>query len=49
MGEVGYSITIPRETTEAFTQKDYEEGLVYLEKVYGAKIREVDEVIKELV
>ncbi len=43
-----YSITVPKETTEAFTEKDYEEGLVYLEKVYGAKIRNVDEVIKEL-
>ncbi len=42
-----YAITVPKETTQAFTQKDYEEGLEYLEKVYGARIETLDKVIKE--
>jgi len=43
----GYKIVVPRDGVEAFTRKDHEEGLKYLEDVYGAKIRTVDEVIEE--
>jgi len=34
---------------EAFTKEDQEQGLKYLENVYGSKIMLVDEVIREIV
>jgi len=43
----GYKIVIASDGCEAFTQKDHEEGLKYLEYVYNAKIMTVDEIIKE--
>ncbi|MBV7441057.1 cysteine hydrolase [Weeksellaceae bacterium TAE3-ERU29] len=42
-----YSISIPKDATDAFTQEDYEYGLTYLEEVYGAKITTVEDLIKE--
>ena len=42
----GYSIIIASDGCEAFTQKEHEEGLKYLEYVYNAKIMTVDEIIK---
>ena len=42
----GYRIVIAKDGVEAFTQKDQEEGLKYLEYVYNAKIMTVDEIIK---
>jgi nicotinamidase-related amidase len=44
----GYNIIIASDAAEAFTQKDQEEGLKYLEYVYNAKIMTVDEIISEL-
>jgi nicotinamidase-related amidase len=43
----GYKIIVAEDGAEAFTQKDQEEGLKYLEYVYNAKIMMVDEIIKE--
>ena len=43
----GYRIVVPRDGVEAFTRRDYEEGLKYLEKIYGTEITTVDEVIEE--
>ena len=43
----GYKIIIARDGVEAFTQEDHEEGLKYLENVYNAKSKTVDEIIKE--
>jgi nicotinamidase-related amidase len=43
----GYSIIVAKDGVEAFTQKDHEEGLKYLENVYNAKIMTVDDIIKE--
>jgi nicotinamidase-related amidase len=43
----GYKIIVVADGCEAFTQKDHEEGLKYLEYVYNAKIMSVDEVIKD--
>ena len=43
----GYKIIVAEDGAEAFTQKDQEEGLKYLEYVYNAKIMIVDEIIKE--
>jgi nicotinamidase-related amidase len=43
----GYRIIVAKDGVEAFTRKDHEEGLKYLENVYNAKIMTVDEIIKE--
>jgi nicotinamidase-related amidase len=43
----GYKIIIAKDGVEAFTQEDHEQGLKYLEYVYNAKIKTVDEIIKE--
>ena len=43
----GYRIIVARDSVEAFTREDQEEGLKYLEYVYNAKIMTVDDVIKE--
>ncbi len=43
----GYKIVVPRDGVEAFTRKDYEEGLKYLKEIYGAEIKTVDEIIWE--
>ena len=39
-------IIIAKDGVEAFTQKDHELGLKYLEYVYNAKILTIDEIIK---
>lgn len=43
----GYKIIIARDGVEAFTQEDHKQGLKYLEHVYNAKIKIVDEIVKE--
>lgn len=43
----GYNIIIAKDGVEAFSQKDQEEGLKYLENVYNAKIMAVDEIIRD--
>ncbi len=43
----GYKIIIAKDGTDAFTKEDHEQGLEYLENVYNAKIKTVDEIIKE--
>jgi len=43
----GYKIIIAKDGVEAFTQEDHEQGLKYLGYVYNAKIKTVDEIIKE--
>jgi len=43
----GYNIIVAEDGVEAFTRRDHEEGLKYLENVYNAKIMTVDEIIKE--
>lgn len=42
----GYHIIIAKDSVEAFTQEDHEQGLKYLENIYNAKIMTVDEIIK---
>lgn len=41
----GYSIIVPKDATEAFSDEEYERGLGYLEKVYGAEITETETMI----
>ncbi|HUJ84604.1 MAG TPA: isochorismatase family cysteine hydrolase [Candidatus Acidoferrales bacterium] len=45
----GYRLVVVKDGVEAFTKEDQEQGLKYLEYVYGARILPVDEVIWELV
>jgi nicotinamidase-related amidase len=42
----GFRIVVPRDGTEAFTKEDYNSGLEYLRRVYGAEISAVDEIIE---
>jgi nicotinamidase-related amidase len=42
----GFRIVVPRDGTEAFTEEDYQGGLDYLAKVYGAELTTVDDLIK---
>ena len=44
----GYKILIPKDCVEAFTEKDYEEGLEYLKFAYNARITTSDEIIEEM-
>jgi len=43
----GYKIKVPKDATDAFTEKDYKEGLQYLKEVYNAEITETDKIIKD--
>lgn len=42
----GYKIIVPKDATEAFTEKDYKEGLEYMKNIYGAEILSTDELIE---
>lgn len=44
----GYSITIPEDCVEAFSDKDHKEGLEYLKLVYGARITSASDVVQEI-
>lgn len=35
---LGLKLVVPRETTNSFTEEDYQSGLKYLREVYGAEI-----------
>ncbi len=43
----GYKIVVPSDAVEAFTLKEHEDGLEYLKDVYNARIKTVDEIIKQ--
>lgn len=45
----GYQIIVARDGVEAFTTEDQEQGLKYLQNVYGAQIMTVNEIIQQLV
>ena len=45
----GYHIVVAEDGVEAFTQKDQEQALKYLENVYDAKIMMVNDIIREIV
>ncbi|MCD6445484.1 cysteine hydrolase [Candidatus Bathyarchaeota archaeon] len=44
----GYRLIIAEDGVEAFTKKDHEEGLKYLEYVYDAEIKPINQIVKEL-
>lgn len=44
----GYKIIIPKDCAEAFTQKDQDEGLEYIAKLYRAEITESKKIMESL-
>jgi len=44
---LGYDIVAARETTDSFTEEDYQGGLKYLKEVYGARICSLEELISD--
>jgi nicotinamidase-related amidase len=40
----GYKIVIVKDGVEALTEEDHEQGLKYIEEVYNAEIKEVDDI-----
>ena len=43
----GYSIIVPTDGVDSFTEEDYQAGLKYLREVYGAVITDVDTITRE--
>lgn len=41
----GYSIVVPKDATNSFTEEDYTAGIKELKEVYGAQITTVEELI----
>jgi len=44
----GYTVSVPEDCVDAFTEKDHKEGLEYLKMAYGARITSSIELIKEM-
>jgi len=44
----GYKIIVAKDGVETFTEKEHEEGLKYLENIYGAELKTVDEIVDEM-
>lgn len=44
----GYSVIVPPDGVEAFTEEEHLAGLDYLEQQYGAKLISVDELIEDM-
>lgn len=42
---LGYNILVPEETTNAFTEEEYLEGLEYLKRMYKAEVKPLKEFI----
>lgn len=45
----GYHIIVASDGVEAFTAQNHEQGLEYLENVYGAKILTINKIIEDIV
>jgi nicotinamidase-related amidase len=45
---LGYSLLVPADGTDAFTEQDYLGGLDYLKGTYGATVSDVDAIIASL-
>lgn len=44
---LGYKILVPKETTNAFTEEEYQDGLAYLQRMYKAEVKPLHEFINE--
>ena len=43
---LGYDVVVPRDATDCFTQEIYDYTIKYLADIYGAKITDVDSLVK---
>ena len=43
----GYDVAVPEDGVDAFTEEDHQQGVEYLDEVYGAEITTADEVIDD--
>jgi len=41
----GYKIVVPKDATEALSEKEYQQGLEYIKKVYDGEITEIEQII----
>ena len=41
----GFNIIVPEDGVEAFTEEEHKSGLEYLNRIYGAKIKKVGDII----
>lgn len=46
--QYGFDLVIPRETTDSFTEEDYNYGMRYFKETYGAKICDLKDLIVSL-
>lgn len=44
---LGYKILVPEETTNAFSEEEYVDGLAYLKRMYLADVRPLEEFLQE--
>lgn len=42
---LGYKIIVPKETTNAFSEEEYQDGLAYLSRMYKAEVGALDDFI----
>ncbi len=46
--QYGYDVVVPMETTDSFTEEDYNNGLAYFKATYGADVCKLDDLIAKL-
>jgi nicotinamidase-related amidase len=44
----GFNIVVAEDGVEAFTEEEHTSGLDYIKRIYGAKIRKIQDIIKSL-
>lgn len=44
---LGYKIVVPKETTNAFTEDEYQDGLACLQRMYKAEVLPLDSFVRE--
>lgn len=44
---LGYKIIVPKETTNAFTEEEYQDGLAYLQRMYQANVCSLDAILEQ--
>lgn len=44
---LGYKILVPQETTNAFSEEEYRDGLAYLKRMYQAEVQPLESFIKD--
>ncbi len=44
---LGYKIVVPKETTNAFSEEEYQDGLNYIKRMYNAEIKPLKDIVRE--